>query len=71
MFRDGVRFDLDHLAFEEAFVGPFPDSLLQTFDQALVLLHRAGADGDMVVPKDPGVEVWRDVGAIRISARSS
>ena len=64
MFWDGVSLNLDHFSFEQAFVGPFPNSLLQTFDQALVLLHRAGPDSDMVVlGKDPGVEVRRDVGA--------
>ena len=55
---DRMGFDLDHFAFEQALVRPLPDALLQTFDQALVLLHGAGAHGHVVVfGEDPGVEV--------------
>ena len=58
MLGDRMGFDLDHFAFEQALVGPLPDAFLQTFDQALVLLHGAGAHGHVVVfGKDPGVEV--------------
>ena len=59
-----MRFHLDHFAFEQALVGPFSDALLQTLDQALVLLHGAGAHCHMVVlGEHPGIEVRRNIRA--------
>ena len=64
MFWDRVGFHLDHFTFEQALVGPLTDAALQTFDQALVLLHRPRADGNVVVfGEHPGVKIRRNIRA--------
>ena len=62
MFWNGVSFNLDHLTLEQPFGGPFSDSLLQTLNQALVLLHRAGTNRHVVIFREhPGIEIRRYV----------
>ena len=64
MLGDGVRFDLDHLAFEQTLAGAITDPSLETLNQALVLLHRAGANRHVVVfGEDPGIEIGGHISA--------
>ena len=63
MFRDGMRLNLDDLAFVKTFCGAFTNPLLQALDQALVLLHRPCPHGHMVVfGEHPGIEIRGNVG---------
>ena len=62
MLWDGMSLHFDHFTFEEAFGGTFANALLQTFNQALVLLHRAGTNRHVVIfREDPGVKVGRHI----------
>ena len=64
MLGDWVGLYLDHFAIEQALFSPFPDALLQTLNQGLVLLHGAGAHSYVVVFREhPGVEIWRHIGS--------
>ena len=59
MFGNRMGFHLDDFTMQQAIAGPQTNAFLQPLDQALVLLHRAGTHGHMVVlGENPGIEIW-------------
>jgi hypothetical protein len=59
-----MGFHLDHFTIEQTFFSALANAFLQALDQGLVLLHGAGAHGNVVVfGKHPGIEIGRHIGA--------
>ena len=58
VFRDRMGLHLDHFAINQPLFGTFPDSLLKAFNQALILLHRAGTYGYVIIfGEHPSIEI--------------